>query len=258
LLRLAGTIILLVGLCFVGSAVRAQSAGALTARDTRASGILPDRLSAKDYQRWEAIKRIVFAEDASGPLHPTLHSLWRRLERSGHAVYIEFRSTGNAISNMAGAFNIELFDPLGLRHVAVIRLYPDVIDKACVSPAAARANGFIPFQRLSKQERYAEVLGHELAHAVDILTDLTRARLVFELVEQTNQEFHLQGRRFGYANLKPEMLERLSKRDEFLKELEEPVEAIEIVIWSEIASSRELKDRKRVTTLSTSRAFKQR
>jgi len=31
---------------------------------------------------------------------------------------------------------------------------------------SSAANGFIPFEGLSQKERYAEVLGHELVHAV--------------------------------------------------------------------------------------------
>ena len=252
MLRLAGIIILWAALCFVESTARAQTVeSSPPPGGAGASGILIERISPKEYQRWEAIKRIVFAEDARGrPLHPTLQSLWGQLDQSGHTVYIELCSTGNAISSLAGAFRIEQLDPLGSRHVAVIRLYPAVIDIACVGPAAARANGFIPFKGLTREERYAEVLGHELAHAVDILNDLTRARRVVEVIEQTNEQFLAQGRQYGYANLKPEMLERIIKRDQLLKELEEPVEAIEMVIWSEIVSNHDPKVRKWVTALS--------
>src|SRR5689334_7252249 len=105
MLRLAGMITLLAALCFVEPTTWAQSEeGSVRARRALASGILTERIAPKDYQRWEAIKRIVFAADASGrPLHPTLQSLWARLDLSGHAVYIELGSTGNAVSSLAGA-----------------------------------------------------------------------------------------------------------------------------------------------------------
>ena len=37
---------------------------------------------------------------------------------------------------------------------------------AIVRGGSSAANGFIPFEGLSQKERYAEVLGHELVHAV--------------------------------------------------------------------------------------------
>lgn len=197
-------------------------------------------------RRWKAIERIVFAEDAEGqPLHPTLRDLWERLKRSGHAIYIEMRDTRRAVSNTAGVFHIEHLDPESLRHVAVIRLYPETIDRAYVGPNGARHEGFIPFLGLKKEERYAEVLGHEMAHALHILSDPTRARMVEELVQQTNESFLLYGRQNGYANIEPEMRRRLDRRDAFLKELEEPAEAAEMLIWREIASSREARKKNR-------------
>jgi hypothetical protein len=207
-----------------------------------ANNIIEDRLKGKDLRRWEAIKRIVFAEDIEGqPLHPTLRGLWELLERSGHVIYIEMRGMGHAISNTAGLFHIERLDPEGLRHVAVIRLYPQTIDRAYVGPTGDGPEGFIPFQGLSKEERYAEVLGHELAHAVDILNDPARARMVVELVQRTNELFLLHGRRRGYENIGPELMERIARRDAFLKELEEPAEAAEMLVWKEIWSRRDTK-----------------
>lgn len=252
--RLAGIIALLTGLGLTGPAALAQS-NEESPRPRRAlvSGILTDRISPKDLRRWDAIKRIVFAEDLMGcPLHPTLRALWEGLEKSGHAVYIELCGTNGAISNTAGTFRIEQFDPQGVRHVAVIRLYPAIIDLACAGPEAARPNGFIPFKGLNKEERYAEVLGHELAHAVHILCDLTRARMVEEVIEETNEQFLLQGRQYGYANLKPEMLQRIIKRDLFLKELEEPAESTEMKIWSEIVFGHEMRSKKWANIMSGS------
>src|SRR5882672_8467048 len=170
------------------SGARAQDSPRLNIAS--ATNIITDRLTGKDLRRWETIKRIVFAEDIEGqPLHPTLRGLWDRLERSGHVIYIEMRGTGRAISNTAGLFHIERFDPEGQRHVAVISLYPETIDRAYIGPAAGAPEGVIPFQGLSREERYAEVLGHEMAHAVHILSDLARARMVKEVVQETNELF---------------------------------------------------------------------
>jgi hypothetical protein len=253
--RFAGAIALLISLGLAAGATRAQSEEN-TPRPISApvTGIITDRLTNRDLRRWNAIERIVFAEDAEGqPLHPALRGLWERLERSGHIIYIEMRGAGRAISNIAGGFHIEHLDPEGARHVAVIRLYPETIDRAYVGPNGARHEGFIPFLGLKKKERYAEVLGHEMAHALHILSDLTRARMVVELVQQTNESFLLYGRRNGYANIEPEMRQRLDRRDAFLKELEEPAEAAEMLIWREIASSRGARKKNRGREVFASR-----
>jgi len=225
-----------------GGAVRAQDASRMkSASDTN---IITDRLTGKDLRRWEAIKRIVFAKDIEGqPLHPTLRGLWEKLERSGHVIYIEMRGMGRAISNTAGVFHIERFDPEGVRHVAIIRLYPETIDRAYIGPAAS-SEGFIPFYGLSKEERYAEVLGHEMAHAVHILSDPARARMVKEVVQETNELFLSYGRQYGYADVGPELQRRLSLRDAFLKELEEPAETAERLVWKEILWSRKARNGK--------------
>jgi hypothetical protein len=240
--RVAWIIALMMLLDLAGGAVKAQDSS--RQNSASATNIITDRLTDKDLRRWEAIKRIVFAEDIEGqPLHPTLRGLWDKLGRSGHVIYIEMRGMGRAISNTAGVFHIERLDPEGLRHVAIIRLYPEIIDRAYVGPTAG-AEGFIPFQGLSKEERYAEVLGHEMAHAVHILSDLARARMVKDVVQDTNELFLSYGRRYGYANVGPEMQRRLSLRDAFLKELEEPAEAAERLVWREILWSRDARNGK--------------
>jgi hypothetical protein len=215
--------------------------GEVSTRPRRAlpSGIITTRLSSKDMQRWHAIKRIVFAEDARGqPIHPILRDLWGKIESSGHAVYIEMRSPSIRISTTAGSFRIERFDPQGIRHVAVIMLNPAIIDLSYIGRDAARPNGFIPFLGLNKEERYAEVLGHELAHAVYILSDLTRARMVEESIQQTNKLFLLQIREYGFRYLKPEMRHRIFRRDILLQELEEQAEAVEEMVWRELINGK--------------------
>jgi hypothetical protein len=238
--QLAGVIAFLTCFGLVGVIARAQSEeGSMLSGRAHASGILEGRISPKDFKRWNAIKRIVFARDLTGlPLHPTLRSLWEQLDSSGHTIYIELNSKSNGLSTTAGTFRIEVFDPLGISHVAVIRLYLATIDLASIELSAARPDGFIPFKGLNREERYAEVLGHELAHAIHILSDLTRAGMVEEMIEQTNEEFLLQGRRYGYTNLNPEIMKRIERRDLLLRELEEPAERIERNIWSEILSGR--------------------
>lgn len=227
-----------------GAARGARAQDSMRLNSVAATNIITDRLSGKDLRRWESIKRIVFAEDFEGqPLHPTLRGLWEKLGRSGHTIYIEMRGMGRAISNTAGVFHIERLDPEGVKHVAIIRLYPETIDRAYIGPTAG-AEGFIPFQGLSKEERYAEVLGHEMAHAVHILSDLPRARMVKEVVQETNELFLSYGRQYGYANVGPEIQRRIAIRDALLKELEEPAETAERLVWREILWSREARSGK--------------
>jgi hypothetical protein len=230
-----------------GAAVNAKPNGDSTRpRRASAANIITDRLTGRDLRRWNAIQRIIFAEDADGqPLHPMLRSLWDQLQRSGHTIYIEMRDSGRVVSNTAGVFLLERFDPEGVKHIAVIRLFPGNIDRAYTGPAAERHEGFVPFQGLSKEERYAEVFGHEMAHAVDILGDLARAERVQNLVQMTNDAFLAYGRKNGYAHIEPEMQDRINKRDAFLLELEEPAEAAELVIWKEIRWSRDARNKTR-------------
>jgi hypothetical protein len=225
----------------LGPVVRAQCDD-VSARPRRAlsSGIITTRISRKDKKRWHAIKRIVFAEDDKGqPIHPTLRDLWEKIEHSGHAVYIEMRSPNGNVSTIAGSFHIEQFDPQGIRHVAVIRLNPATIDMAYVGEAVARPNGFIPLLGLNKEERYAEVLGHELAHAVYILSDLKRAQMVEESIQKTNELFLLHLRKHGYSHLKQEIRHRVFRRDILLQELEEQAEAVEELVWQELISAQQ-------------------
>ncbi|MBO0724136.1 MAG: hypothetical protein J2P52_00940 [Blastocatellia bacterium] len=210
------------------------------------SGLITSRLSIKELERWKEIERIVFAEDADRrPLHPALRNLWEIVETSGHAVFVEISSSTRTATCTAGSFAIERFDPKGEKHIAVIKLNLSSIDRAAVGPGSTRDNGFIPFQGLSKQERYVEVLGHELAHAVDILTDLERAGKVEDMVEKTN-EILLSWRQNRIGDyMAPELNRRLSRRDALLKDLEEQAERMEYVVWQELVASKAAREKER-------------
>jgi hypothetical protein len=110
---------------------------------------------------------------------------------------------------------------------------------------AARADGSIPFKGLNREERYAEVLGHELGHAADILTNLPRAQMVEEVIKQTNELLLSITSRKNSKQLSQEMQQRLDRRDAFLKELEAPAEMAETAIWRELVSSQKAKAVKR-------------
>jgi hypothetical protein len=211
-------------------------------RPRRATGILTDRLTRKQLEKWKNITQVALAENLDGkPLYPTLHHLWDWLNLSGHAVYIELPERSGMTSGTAGSIRIEHFDPEGVRHVAIIRLYLNVIDLAYDGPSAARENGFIPFTGLGRHERYAEVLGHEMAHAVDVLSDVDLTRRVEELVEQTNDLFHSSFKRNKGLFVEPELQIRLHQRDAFLGPLEARAEMIEEAVWRELTDGKQLR-----------------
>ena len=210
-------------------------------RQAESSGLITSRLSTKELGLWREMERVVFAEGADRrPLHPTLRNLWERVETSGHAVFIEIGCSSKTSSTTAGSFAIERFDPKGEKHIAAIKLKLSSIDQAYVGPGSARDNGFIPFQGLSKKERYVEVLGHELAHAVYILSDLERARKVEEMVEKTNEILLSQRPNRKVNLLAPELNRRLSRRDELLKDLEEHAEGMEYAVWRELIAGKSI------------------
>lgn len=206
------------------------------------TGLLTSRLSEKDRARWKAIEQIVFATNKSGePLHPVLQELWRWADNSGHQIQVELIESKTLQSSTAGSFNIEKLDPTGRCHATILKLYPRNIDQALISPHVARSGGFIPFESLNKEERYVEVLGHELAHVKYVLNNVMRTNLVHELIETTNGILLLHAHSRPAALTSPEMKQRLNQRDQLLRELEMQAEAIEVVVWRELISSQKIR-----------------
>ncbi len=205
------------------------------------TGFVTERLSPIELEKWKGIERIVFAENSEGqPTHPTLQNLWQWIETSGHTVYIEIIKLRGGFSCTAGLFHIERFDPLGDHHIAVIKLNLDSINQAYVGPETMKPNGFVPFLGLEKEERYAEVLGHELAHAIHILTDLERSRLVEDTVQETNQMILALHQRPKPGGIAADLKRRIFKRDVLLKSLEKQAEGMEKVIWRELTATKSL------------------
>jgi hypothetical protein len=204
-------------------------------RPRRVSGILDDRLTQKQKKKWQAMQSVVFAQNDAGDfIHPTLARLWTTLDTSGNKIFIEFPDCSSYVSGTAGTFRIEELDPEGKSHIAVIRLYLRVIDTAVVDSLYARKNGFLPFAGLERNERYVEVLGHELAHAVDILSDPVRAKQVKEVVDRTNDLLLSHIKRKELISPESDLHRRLHERDVFLEELESHAEAAEEDIWREL------------------------
>ena len=114
------------------------------------------------------------------------------------------------------------------------RMNLENINQAYVGTETSKANGFIPFLGLEKEKRYAEVLGHELAHAIHILTDLERVRMVEDVIQQTNQMLLASRQGYKVGGLAAELKRRLFRRDVLLKSLEEQAEEMERVVWQEL------------------------
>ena len=197
----------------------------------KSGGFRADRLSRKHLRAWNKIVDIVMAEDRAGqPLHPTLRRLWDGVDTSGHLVYIEMPDRKR--SYIAGRFAITRVDPEGKAHEGRVIMNLRVIDKLSTGPAAARAGGFIPFDGLGKNQRYAELLGHELAHAVWTLAAPERARLVMPLQSETE---HVMRRVLGTTHPSgDELRERVSELERLSRMLEEPAEAAEVAVWKEL------------------------
>jgi hypothetical protein len=138
-------------------------------------GILLDRLSRRDVRTWRAIEGVVASSDASGgPRSPTLRRLWQWALATRHALYVEMAPPSRLAAGMAGVFGVERFDPAGVRYVSVIRLCPSNIQRARACPGPNAVQSFVRFAGLTDDERYAEVLAHELAHAEYLLNSPER------------------------------------------------------------------------------------
>ena len=233
----AGEVALVLLVTFIAANVQAQTSKQDDEGSDLASGILLDRLSARHHKTWHAIRKVIYAEDADGkPLHPMLKALLEQLQTSDHSVYLEFDDSLAGCRCVAGKFLIERVDPEGSRNVAVIKLYLRIIEK---TPARDRANlkdDFAPLAGLNKLDRYAEVLGHEMAHAVDILFSPERAKRVDEILRKSDQVLQQHLRPKG--SIEPEMERALQERDAFLQELEKPAAIAEAMVWRELVESR--------------------
>jgi hypothetical protein len=138
-------------------------------------GFRLDRPSKGDLRLWHAIEGIATASDATGVSRsPTLRRLWDWARTSPHVLRIEIVAPSRIAAGMAGLFRVESVDPAGLRHVAVISICPDNIQRAKASAGPNSALFFVRFEGLTEAERYAEVLAHELAHAEYFLESVER------------------------------------------------------------------------------------
>jgi hypothetical protein len=235
--RQAGAVALVLLVTFIASNVQAQIIKQDDARSDVASGILLDRLSARHCKTWHKIRQVIYAEDADGkPLHSLLKALFEQLQNSEHSVYLQFDDSRAFGRSIAGKFSIERLDPEGTRNVGENKQYLRNIEHAMAPPRANLKDGFVPLAGLNKLDRYVEVLGHEMAHAVDILFTPERANLVDGILRKSNQV--IQQRLHRKGRIEPEEERVLHERDAVLNELEKPAVLTEEMVWRELVESR--------------------
>jgi len=87
------------------------------------------------------------------------------------------------------------------------------------------------------------VLVHEMAHAVYILTDFNRARMVMTYVEETNKMLLSQYAPRMSGPMTFDLRTRLSKRDALLKDLEAQAEGVEKKVWRELVESKSKREK---------------
>jgi hypothetical protein len=212
------------------------SASVPAAAQSKTEGILTDRLAKGHLSIWKSITAVVFAKDKTGQLkHPRLFDLWQKVDMSGHVVFVELVSQEGAYGGTAGKFRIEILDPAGKRHISSIRLNLRTIERAAADEGERREDGYLPFAGLGNKERYAEVLGHELAHAATILGDQDFFRLYQDL-EREAGEYH---RCLAGPDPSADELElRLAKIQRLTREFERPARSAELEICRELLNGR--------------------
>jgi hypothetical protein len=196
----------------------------MTTEHPQGTGILTDRLTKSQLKAWKRILAVIFARDPQGRLlHPKLYGLYQDAETSGKGIRIELSTRISPYGPVAWCKTRREADSAQEEPV-VIRLNLGLIDGAVTSPLARRIDGFIPFAGLGKKERYAEALGHELAHAVGFLLNT-------EYMEYYQEIDRLKGAADGGP--KGEAIERL------ISLIEKPAESAELEIWQELRGTGE-------------------
>ncbi len=202
------------------------------------AGIRTDRLSGKSLEAWSSVLAIVKATDKAGrPLHPALRAVWNAVDAGSCTVFVELPNPRSRRAYILGRFAVTEVDAEGKAVEAVLVMNLAAIDRAASGPGSARPNGFVPFAGLGKKARYAEVLGHELAHAAWGLGDPERTRLARGLpgeVAALSREIVASAARGSEA-----IAERTRELERLSRKVEEPAEAAEQAIWAELAAGQQ-------------------
>jgi hypothetical protein len=193
--------------------------------------IRTDGLSGRQLKTWKAIVAVVEATGRDGqPLHPTLHRLYREIASSPHVVRIVIPATKGS-SAIAGRFRVESLGTDG-RHEGSITLNVRTIDRVLTGSPDAQ---LVTFETLGRTERYAQVLGHELAHAAWALADPEHTRLVAGV----QADAHALARRAQTEGTAGEGFSaQVTETEVLVRLLERPALAAEAAITEELRASR--------------------
>ncbi len=119
----------------------------------------------------------------------------------------------------------------------VIKLNLAVIRRATVKGLSPNPQGYVPFDGLRPIERYAEVLGHEMAHLVSALEDRQYGRMNQEMGNAMNRFLHLLHERTKGPGIDEEVRFLTSRIESLRGDLERPAETAEAEIWRELRQS---------------------
>jgi len=170
--------------------------------------------------------------------------MWEEVVASPHEVYVELPEPGGPGCCIAGLFRVESIGPDG-RVVALVRLDLETIDRS--TEGHAGPDGLRRFQGLDRLERYAEVLGHELGHAVFTLADPSRPRESLELRSRTAEL--ARALRSATPDEGAQIRQELGALGAQAEALEKPARAAEAQVWRELAGR--LKTTEHATNLSS-------
>jgi hypothetical protein len=191
----------------------------------RSGAIRTERTAPVYLPVWKKIEGIALARARRGyVLHPALYNLWQWAQESGKSINVVIQDKDPEHPKYAGTFEIEGQTPEGTPSV-VIHLFLSVIDRTEVPREGGR--NFVRFKELSRNERYAEVAGHELAHAFSILSD-GRLGSVYQEFQELRQKQVV-----AYP-FDAETLHNFVRMQTLSAEIERPAETAEIEIWREL------------------------
>ncbi len=201
------------------------------------TGLLTDRLNNKQLSVWRAIEQIVFAEDRAGRrLYPSLYEAYMWAQTSGFSIYIEMPKSTSISPYEAAECVLETSS--GTTPTLAIRIYVEVIDKACVERSRTAADRFVPFLGLAGESRYCETLAHELNHARQWLTDPQYAQLLKDQETLNSQFLQIVHQRATDTATREKKLELQHRLSELGDRIEAPAIAAEKQVWQELTSTR--------------------
>lgn len=186
-----------------------------------------DRLSKGARKAWKSMAALALATDPQGrPLHPTLRELWLDVDSSPHVIHVEFRRRSGS-GGVAGRFRIERIEPDG-RILATLTLDLRTIDRVLPGGEGTQR---VPFGELGRAERRAQVLAHELAHAVWAGSHPERARQAFEVQGEVDRLATL-ARTVGTS--RPGFGAEVEASEHLIQVMEEPALLAEAAVSAEL------------------------